>query len=243
METCLLSKDMLHVAIIPDGNGRWATERGQSRASGHRAGISALRRAVKAAPGLGIRMLTFYAFSADNWRRPAAEVAALMALLRGYLRLEVTQLIESGVRLSVIGRRDRLPDGLPGLIQEAEAQTAGGTALHLRLAIDYSARDAILAAAEASGPGPLTRESLSRGLSPDVDLVIRTSGERRLSDFLLWEAAYAELYFTPQYWPDFGAEDFARALRDYAARDRRFGGLPFSPVTAREGLSFSARPG
>jgi len=230
----------LHLAIIMDGNGRWATARGLPRTTGHHAGVEALRRTVECAPDLGISTLTVYAFSADNWRRPAIEVSALMSLLRRYLREEVARLVEAGIRLTAIGRRDRLPDGLSELIDRAETVSAGGAKLHLRLAIDYSGRDAILAAAAACGPGPLTREALSRRLSagganPDVDLLIRTGGEQRLSDFLLWEAAYAELYFTDVPWPDFGPDDLRRALHAFHGRDRRFGAVPNSgaPAAAR----------
>jgi len=220
----------LHVAIIMDGNGRWGSARGLPREAGHYAGVAALRRTVECAPGLGIATLTVYAFSADNWRRPAGEVAVLMSILKGYLQDELDRLVEAGVRLTIIGRRDRLPDGIAALIGRAEAASAQGAKLHLRIAVDYSGRDAILAAAAACGPGPLTREAISRQLAggvavPDVDLLIRTSGEQRLSDFLLWESAYAELYFTERLWPDFGAEDLALALHAFRARDRRFGGL------------------
>jgi undecaprenyl diphosphate synthase len=221
----------LHVAIIMDGNGRWAQARGLPRHAGHEAGVEAIRRVVEAAPEQGVATLTLYAFSSDNWRRPATEVRGLMALLRSFLRRETEQLARSGVRLSVIGRRDRLPAGLPGAIAKAEAATAGGTKLHLRVAMDYSSRDAILAAAGcASGPGPITREDFSRLVTGepeprDVDLMIRTSGEKRLSDFLLWESAYAELHFTDRMWPDFGEEDLAAALQSFARRERRFGGL------------------
>ncbi|GBU17577.1 MULTISPECIES: di-trans,poly-cis-decaprenylcistransferase [Methylobacterium] len=224
--------DGAHVGIIMDGNGRWATARGRPRLAGHEAGIEALRRVAEAAPGQGIGTLTLYAFSSDNWRRPEAEVAGLMALMRLYLRREARRLAESGTRLSVIGRRDRLPEGLARAIGRAEAATRMGTRLHLRIAIDYSGRDAILAAAlSAACDGPLTREGLSRRLAdgapaPDVDLLIRTSGEQRLSDFLLWESAYAELHFTPRLWPDFGADDLAEAMAAFRARQRRFGGLP-----------------
>jgi len=213
-----------------DGNGRWATARGRPREAGHYAGVAALRRTVECAPSLGIATLTVYAFSADNWRRPPAEVAALMSILKGYLQNELDRLVEAGVRLTVIGRRDRLPEGVAALIGRAEAASAQGATLHLRIAVDYSGRDAILAAAAACGPGPLTREAVSRQLAGgaavrDVDLLIRTSGEQRLSDFLLWESAYAELYFTDRLWPDFGADDLALALREFHTRDRRFGGL------------------
>jgi undecaprenyl diphosphate synthase len=221
----------LHVGIIMDGNGRWATRRGLSRLRGHEAGVAAIRRVVEAAPEQGIGTLTLYAFSSDNWRRPRAEVTALMGLLRFYLANEIEALIRNGVRLTVIGRRDRLPDGIANAIARAEAATADGDTLHLRIAIDYSAREAILnAARRAAGIGNLTRESFSElvtgeaGLR-DVDLIIRTSGEKRLSDFLLWEGAYAELHFTDRMWPEFEADDLADALSSFHRRERRFGGL------------------
>jgi len=233
--------ERLHVGIIMDGNGRWATRRGLSRLRGHEAGVEAIRRVVEAAPDQGIGTLTLYAFSTDNWRRPRAEVAALMALLRFYLASEVESLVKNGVRLTVIGRRDRLPDGIAGAIGRAETATANGDVLHLRIAVDYSARDAILnAAVKAASAGDLTREKFSglvtgeSGLR-DVDLVIRTSGEKRLSDFLLWESAYAELHFTDRMWPEFEAEDLAEALAAFHGRERRFGGLqPVSPELAPE---------
>jgi undecaprenyl diphosphate synthase len=221
----------LHVGIIMDGNGRWATRRRLSRLRGHEAGVEAIRRIVEAAPKQGVGTLTLYAFSSDNWRRPKAEVAALMTLLRFYLSSEVESLVRNGVRLNVIGRRDRLPAGIPDAIARAEAATAAGDVLHLRIAVDYSARDAILkAAAQAASVGDLTRETFSRLLTGepglrDVDLVIRTSGEQRLSDFLLWESAYAELHFTQRMWPEFEAEDLAEALASFHGRERRFGGL------------------
>ncbi|MCS3445220.1 MULTISPECIES: di-trans,poly-cis-decaprenylcistransferase [Bradyrhizobium] len=221
----------LHVGIIMDGNGRWATRRGLSRLRGHEAGVEAIRRIVEAAPDQGVGTLTLYAFSSDNWRRPKAEVAALMGLLRFYLANEIAALVRNGVRLTVIGRRDRLPDGIAAAITRAEAETARGTTLHLRIAIDYSARDAILnAAARAAGAGELSRETFAdlitgeAGLR-DVDLIIRTSGEKRLSDFLLWEGAYAELHFTERMWPEFDADDLADALGSFHRRERRFGGL------------------
>jgi undecaprenyl diphosphate synthase len=224
-------RDKLHVGIIMDGNGRWATRRGLSRLRGHEAGVEAIRRVVEAAPKQGVGTLTLYAFSADNWRRPKAEVAALMALLRFYLANEVESLVRNGVRLTVIGRRDRLPNGIAAAIAGAEAATATGDVLHLRMAVDYSARDAILnAVARANGLTELTRENFSdlvtgeQGLR-DVDLIIRTSGEKRLSDFLLWEGAYAELHFTERMWPEFDADDLADALASFSRRERRFGGL------------------
>jgi undecaprenyl diphosphate synthase len=226
----------LHVGIIMDGNGRWATRRGLSRLRGHEAGVEAIRRVVEAAPDQGIGTLTLYAFSSDNWRRPRAEVAALMALLRFYLANEVESLVRNGVRLSVIGRRDRLPDGIATAIARAEKATSAGDVLHLRVAVDYSARDAILnAAAKLAGVSAPTREMFSQlvtgeaGLR-DVDLIIRTSGEKRLSDFLLWEGAYAELHFTDRMWPEFDADALTEALASFQRRERRFGGLQSLPL-------------
>ncbi|HEV8586960.1 MAG TPA: polyprenyl diphosphate synthase [Methylomirabilota bacterium] len=196
----------LHVAIIPDGNGRWATARGLARTVGHLHGTDAVRRTVEAAPGLGIGTLTFFAFSSENWKRPPGEVTALLQIFAGHLRKETPALAAQGVRLAVIGRRDRLPTTLGDAIARAESRTAGGRALDLRVAIDYSARDAI-----------------ARGeVGPDVDLLVRTGGARRLSDFLLWENAFAELYFTPRGWPDFGPDDLAAAIADFRARPRAF---------------------
>jgi undecaprenyl diphosphate synthase len=199
-----------HTAIIMDGNGRWAQARGLPRSAGHRAGATAVRRVIEAAPSLGISELTLYAFSTDNWQRPRTEVQALMRLLRAYLRVETPRCIEQGVRLQAIGRRDRLPTPLQAAIAEAERATRDGRTLALRLAIDYSARDAM-----ARGDAPL----------PDVDLLIRTGGEQRLSDFLLRECAYAELYFTPLAWPDFDGAALAAAVAEFTRRQRRFGGL------------------
>jgi undecaprenyl diphosphate synthase len=224
-------KASLHVAIIMDGNGRWATARALPRTAGHRAGVESIQRVCEAAPALGVTTLTLFAFSADNWRRPRAEVGALMRLLRHYLRTEMARLADSGTRLTVIGRRDRLPDGLPAEIAAAEAGTAAGRELHLRIAIDYSSRDAILRAAAAFEAGlPPTRATFGRLIAgePDgheVDLLIRSGGEKRLSDFLLWECAYAELCFTDRMWPDFAADDLAAAVGDFHQRDRRFGAV------------------
>jgi undecaprenyl diphosphate synthase len=182
---------------------------------------------VEEAPSLGISVLTLYAFSADNWRRPKPEVTALMQLLRLYLARETARCITNGVRLEVIGRRDRLPGVVVRMIEETERKTAGGRKLQLRLAIDYSARHAI---AEAAVRVPeATVEQLSALLGPDVDLLIRTSGEQRLSDFLLWECAYAEMIFTQRMWPEFGAEDLAAAVAEFHQRDRRFGALSTQP--------------
>jgi undecaprenyl diphosphate synthase len=220
-----------------DGNGRWATQRGLRRSAGHRAGVEAIRRTAEAAPDLGIGTLTLFAFASDNWKRPETEVIGLMRLLRAYLRSETGRLARTGTRLTVFGRRDRLPTGIPEAIERAEAATAGGTKLSLRIAVDYSSRDAIAAAAARLGPDA-SREDLDHALrnafgSPgDVDLLIRTGGEKRLSDFLLWEAAYAELHFTDRMWPDFGEADLAAAVADFERRDRRFGGLKPVPVAA-----------
>jgi undecaprenyl diphosphate synthase len=225
----------LHAAIIMDGNGRWASARGLPRVAGHRAGADALRRAVEAAPDLGIGVLTVYAFSSDNWRRPQPEVAALMKMFHIYLRREQAECVEKGVRVSVIGRRDRLPRLLLPAIEECENATAHGERLNLRLAVDYSSRDAIVAAAqELQGPalkGKITREKISAALGgPDVDVLIRTGGEQRLSDFLLWECAYAELIFTPVMWPDFKASDLSAAVAEFHSRERRFGALPHAAL-------------
>jgi len=225
------TSDCLHAAIIMDGNGRWASTRGLPRVAGHRAGAEALRRTVEASPDLGIGVLTVYAFSSDNWRRPQPEVSALMKMFHTYLRREQTKCVDKGVRVSVIGRRDRLPRLLLPVIDECESATADGEKLHLRLAIDYSSRDAILAAAQALNGSPglkdATREALSDALgAQDVDLLIRTGGEQRLSDFMLWECAYAELVFTPVMWPDFAASDLAAAVGEFRSRERRFGALP-----------------
>jgi undecaprenyl diphosphate synthase len=233
----------LHVGIIMDGNGRWATRRGLSRLRGHEAGVEAIRRVVEAAPGQGVGTLTLYAFSSDNWRRPKGEVTGLMTLLRFYLANEVESLVRNGVRLTVIGRRDRLPDGIASGIARAETATAGGDVLHLRIAVDYSSRDAILnAAAKLAGISAPTREMFSQlvtgepGLR-DVDLIIRTSGEKRLSDFLLWEGAYAELHFTDRMWPEFDAQSLAEALASFRRRERRFGGLQSMPLEPAPSLT------
>jgi undecaprenyl diphosphate synthase len=265
----------LHAAIIMDGNGRWAVARGRSRTAGHLAGADAVRRTVEAAPDAGIDTLTLYAFSSDNWRRPSDEVGALMRLLRRYLMAETGRCVENGVRVQVIGRRDRLAPSLVRVIENAEQVTARGAKLHLRIAVDYSARDAIVLAArrlfetsephrlreqrpegdlrhpgesrqrrsfrhrDASRPpanshdaDPLlaTRQQLSQILAgcpelraQEVDLLIRTGGEKRLSDFMLWECAYAELIFTDRMWPDFGVADLTEAVGEFRRRERRFG--------------------
>ena len=234
--------DGVHVAIIMDGNGRWAERRGLPRSAGHREGIEAVRRVVEAAPDLGVGALTLFAFSSDNWRRPPLEVEVLMLLLRRYLRRDIARLVDNGVRLRVIGRRDRLPHGLGADITAAEQATALGKRLDLTVAIDYSARDAIAnAAAGWLGDNSPPRAAFSRllawqgqGTGRDVDLMIRTGGEKRLSDFLLWEAAYAELLFVDTMWPDFGAGHLRLALSDFHNRERRFGGLGVAPLVAAE---------
>lgn len=220
-----------HVAVIMDGNGRWATRRGLPRTAGHQAGARAVRTLVESAPALGVRYLTVYAFSSDNWRRPAGEVRRLMALFASALRREVTRCVEHGVRLKVIGRRDRLPPMLVRGIAEGERATARGQVLDLRVAVDYSARDVIARAARSDVDDfdlALAAAQHDPERVPPVDLLIRTGGEQRLSDFLLWECAYAELYFTPVLWPDFGAADLECALAEYRRRDRRFGAVPLS---------------
>jgi undecaprenyl diphosphate synthase len=223
----------IHVAIIMDGNGRWATARGRPREWGHRQGAESVRRVVRAAPDLGIHTLTLYAFSSDNWHRPATEVSVLMKLFGRYLRTEIDELRQNGVRLQVVGRRDRLAPKLVAAIEHAEEQTAGESRLLLRLAVDYSSRDLMLEAIRAAASASdIERQDMANllgqamnggGPAPDVDLLIRTGGERRLSDFLLWECAYAELLFTPVMWPDFSGEHLQEAVVDFRTRDRRFG--------------------
>ncbi len=228
--------DGLHVAIIMDGSGRWARQRGLPRTEGHRAGVRAVIRVVEAASGLGVTTLTLHAFSSDNWQRPAAEVKSLLRIFEDYLRSQVKEWRNQETRVTVFGRRDRLPETLLRAITDAESATCEGRGLHLLLAIDYSSRDAILRAA-AGFAASKSRNDFRRALTlaghdnqsdavPDVDLVIRTGGEQRLSDFMLWECAYAELYFTPRLWPDFEAGDFAEAVREFHSRDRRFGRIP-----------------
>jgi undecaprenyl diphosphate synthase len=214
----------LHVAIIMDGNGRWARERGLPRVAGHREGATSVRRVVEAAPDFGIGTLTLYAFSEDNWSRPEREVSALMKLLGRYLLQETDRCLKNGVRLVGIGRRDRLPAPVIALLEESERRTAHCRRLNLRLALDYSSRSAILDAARKLGPNA-TEESFSELIGPDVDLLIRTSGEQRLSDFLLWECAYAEMIFTQRMWPAFSREDLALCVEEFHRRDRRFGAV------------------
>ena len=223
----------MHVAIIMDGNGRWAQRRGLARSAGHRAGARVVRKIVEAAARTSLDVLTLYAFSADNWSRPTQEVATLMRLLKRHLVAEAARCVQNGVRLTVIGRRDRLSADLVRTIESTERLTAGCDGLQLRLAIDYSARESITRAAALMQGADCTQREFERCLADavnsdvdaPVDLLIRTGGERRLSDFLLWECAYAELVFVDAYWPDFDEAAFDAALREFATRDRRFGGL------------------
>jgi undecaprenyl diphosphate synthase len=235
MQSTWPARDSLNIAIIMDGNGRWATRRGLPRSAGHRAGADAVRRVIEAAPELGIGTLTLFAFSSDNWRRPIDEVHGLMWLLRAFLRSETKRFIESGARLTVIGRRDRLTARLRNEIHRVERATAGGTKLHVRVALDYSARESIVRAAALLRPGldasvenfdRILAESLSDSPVPGgIDLLIRSGGEKRLSDFLLWECAYAELIFSDRMWPDFDSEELRSAVEEFLLRERRFGGL------------------
>jgi undecaprenyl diphosphate synthase len=228
----------LHVGIIMDGNGRWARQQDKPRWRGHLAGVDSVRDIVRGSPDLGITTLTLYAFSSDNWKRPPAEVGRLFWLLREYCRRESAELVANGVRVTHIGREDRIPSSALGELHRTMDRTAGGTRLNLRLAIDYGARWALtdcvqrLAAEAVDGhvePADITpdmmRQILANGV-PDPDLIVRTAGEQRLSDFLLWEGAYAELYFTDVLWPDFRQADLALAVSEYGRRERRFGGVP-----------------
>jgi undecaprenyl diphosphate synthase len=229
-----ISFDGLHVAMIMDGNGRWANARGQSRMLGHREGARVVRRVVEEAAEAGIGYLTLYAFSSDNWKRPPREVNALMRLFRSYLAAETARCVQNGVRLKVIGRRDRLSPVLLKAISAAESATTGGERLLLRIAIDYSARATMMEAARSIGSEEdVSREKFVEAMSaainspvvPDVDLLIRTGGEHRLSDFLLWECAYAELLFEPCMWPEFGPDRLRACIQEFSRRERRFGGL------------------
>ena len=233
----------MHIAIIMDGNGRWAVRRNLPRTAGHRAGAKAVDRVIEAAVRRDIRTLTLYAFSADNWNRPAAEVNSLMRLLRRYLFTQTRRCAQQGVRVNIIGRRDRLDLGLLRAIENAEKQTEHCSNLHLRIAVDYSSRESLLAASQRlAAVGGFDREQFLRALahvnhsnppSDDVDLLIRTGGEYRLSDFLLWECAYAELHFVDCLWPDFDESCFDLALQQFARRERRFGRIDAAAAQAR----------
>ncbi len=227
-----------HVAIIMDGNGRWAKARGLPRLAGHRAGVEALRKTVSAAGEMGIAWLTVYAFSSENWSRPKSEVSDLMGLLKHFIRRDLAELHKNGVKVTVIGEREGLAPDIRGLLDEAESLTAGNGAMNLVIAFNYGGRDEIVrstrrvndaisrgeVAAEAITP-EIFADYLDTAGIPDPDLVIRTSGEMRMSNFLPWQAAYSELVFMPCYWPDFTADHLADALGQYAMRERRFGGV------------------
>ena len=223
----------LHVGMIMDGNGRWAQRRGLPRTAGHVEGAKAVNEIVETAARAGVRALSLYAFSADNWRRPGAEVTALMGLLRRYLMTETRRCIEQSIRINIIGRRDRLTASLVRAVEQSEQLTAACTGMHLRIAIDYSAQHSILEAARRAGSQPNVDAARFQELLDEVDhsaapvgavdLLIRTGAEKRLSDFLLWQSAYAELYFADCMWPDFGSAGFHAALDYYHSRQRRFG--------------------
>lgn len=231
-----------HVAIIMDGNGRWATQRNLPRTLGHRQGVEAVRRTMRACQELGIKHLTLFGFSSENWRRPADEVSELMRLMRVYLRAETADLHRNGIRLRVIGDRTRLAGDIITLIEQAETLTAGNTDFHLTVAISYGGRQEILRAAmqmaEAVASGALSTNDIdetrfsdfldTRDI-PDPDLLIRTSGEQRISNFLLWQMAYAELVFTPTLWPDFSRQDLIDAITEFNRRERRFGAIAGTP--------------
>ncbi len=227
-----------HVAIIMDGNGRWAAARGLPRSAGHKTGIDALRRSVKAASDFGIEFLTIYSFSTENWSRPKTEVTFLLELLRRFIRQDVAELHASGVQIKIIGARDDLEASMIAMLDDAEKLTAANSKLKLVVAFNYGSRQEILRATQAiansvkSGAlnvSDITLETIAGALDtsgiPDPDLLIRTGGEQRISNFLLWQCAYAEFVFVPEFWPDFDAAIFRRALDEYAARDRRFGGV------------------
>ena len=223
-----------HVGVIMDGNGRWAQLRGLPRVEGHRKGSERTRAVIKAAGEIGVKVLTLYAFSLENWQRPDDEISTLMELLNIYLTQDLQALIEDGVRFRVIGDRERLPQKNQAIIETAEELTSNGGGLTLVTALSYGGRDEILRAARkamASGISPedLDEKKFGKLLDtedlPSVDLIIRTSGEKRLSNFMLWQGAYAEMYFTDTLWPDFTREEFLQAIQDYQKRDRRFGAL------------------
>jgi undecaprenyl diphosphate synthase len=240
-----------HVAIIMDGNGRWAKARGLPRTFGHRAGVNALKRTVEAAPDFGVEWLTVFGFSTENWRRPATEVSELMKLMKAYVSSDLDRLAREGVRVHVIGRRDNLTPDILDVIDSAEKRTRHNDRFHLQVAFNYGGRAdiaeaakryaaAVLANEKGAGEGPLAggdsealfERYLSTAGGPPVDLIIRTSGERRLSNFLLWEAAYAELVFQDVLWPDYGPEALGAAIAEYRARERRYGGAEVDDVLA-----------
>jgi len=229
----------LHVAIIMDGNGRWAEQRGLPRVAGHRAGVQAVRRTIEAAIAHGVSWLTLYAFSSENWRRPAQEVTDLTGLLRRFIKSEIAEMDRNGVRMHVIGDRSRFDRDIQTELARAEETTRNNTKLNLVIALSYGARSEIVSAAQQAialvqagklDPAELTEcrfaELLETARMPDPDLILRTSGEQRLSNFLLWQSAYAEFVFTDILWPDFGEAEFAEALAEFARRERRFGARP-----------------
>ena len=235
----------LHVGIIMDGNGRWARAQGRPRWRGHLAGVDSVRDVVRGAPDMGITTLTLYAFSSDNWKRPPGEVGRLFWLLREYCRREQNELMENGVRVTHVGRRDRIPQSALAALDRTLRATARGRRLHLQLAIDYGSRWALTEAARAISrrvargdlrPDEISLDLLDRAVAgqvPNPDLIVRTAGEQRLSDFLLWESAYAELYFTDALWPDFRREDLALAVSEFHRRERRFGAV-IAPAEAHQ---------
>jgi len=227
-----------HVAIIMDGNGRWAQQRGRPRTFGHSKGVEAVRRVVEAAGDRGVRTLTLFSFSTENWNRPADEVGALFELMKRYVAADLASLKKKGVRIRIIGRRDDLTPDLAEIVTKAETDTAENTAFNLNIAFNYGGRDELIRAAQSLAeaardgdlnPSDIDEERLSSALDtaglPDVDLMIRTSGEQRISNFLLWQAAYAEFYFTDVLWPDFDDAELGRALDSFQQRDRRYGGV------------------
>ena len=233
-----------HVALIMDGNGRWAEARGLPRAMGHREGVQALKRTVQAAPDFGIECLTVFGFSTENWRRPAEEVSDLMGLVRSYVASDLNRLAREGVRVRVLGRRTGLPSDIAEIIARAERTTAHNDRFLLQVAFNYGGRADLVDAAQAhidrvlagEASGPLDEDVFASGLStagaPPLDLIVRTSGEQRLSNFLLWEAAYAELVFQNVLWPDYGPKALGEAVNLYRNRDRRFGGVEVQPALA-----------
>jgi undecaprenyl diphosphate synthase len=235
----------LHVAIIMDGNGRWAKARGLPRSFGHREGVQALKRTVEAAPDCGIELLTVFGFSTENWRRPAQEVNDLMNLMKSYVKSDLDRLVREGVHVRVLGRREGLPDDILEVIERAEGSTAENDRFHLQVAFNYGGRADIVDAAKAfaedvrSGraqPDELDEgafeKRLASGGGPPPDLIIRTSGEQRISNFLLWEAAYAEFVFQDVFWPDYGAAPLRAAVEEYHRRTRRYGGADVDDVLA-----------
>ncbi len=232
-----------HVAIIMDGNGRWAKKRYLPREAGHYAGMGAVRETVRAACDMGLQNLTLFAFSSENWKRPKTEVGALMGLFRAYFRSDMDELVERNVRMRIIGHRGRVANDIQQMIQDSESRTAQNTGLNLTFAFDYGGQEEIIAAtrelARAAADGRLDPETITPELfaqrlftagTPDPDLIIRTSGEHRLSNFLLWQSAYAELLFVDTLWPDFDRAALSAALEQFAARDRRFGALDSEAV-------------